>query len=304
MIRRSRTGNAGFTLVEVMLTLLIMSGIMVMITQVLTGVRKTRDEIHNTQEQQSAGPAILRRLERDLRALFPFNRDEHFMLRIRDRVLAGLDADTIDFVCTVDGLFPVRDRSSEAFRHADVNEVGYHLRPRPDQDDFLELYRREDFGVDELPFQDGNFWMLHDRVKGFNIEVFMEDGPESEPLDGWDSDEDEEFVGLPARIEIELLIEMAPRLVREQLVIDRRTISYRRVFRFPESLRRAIGVQPKPRIPVIEPPTPPTAGGGAPGAGNPTGGDDPDNDAGGDDPNNPIGGAGGDDGDPFAAGDR
>ena len=72
--RRGPHSSSGFTLVEVLLTLLIMAGIMVTITQVLTGVRKTRDEIHNIQERQLSGPAILSRLERDLRAMFVFDR--------------------------------------------------------------------------------------------------------------------------------------------------------------------------------------------------------------------------------------
>jgi len=256
--------SSGFTLVEVLLTLLIMTGIMVTITQVLTGVRKTRDEIHNLQERRLAGPAILARLERDLRAMFIYDRDRRWALRIRDRVESGLDADTIDFVTTTDGLLPWQDNPAEPFRAADWNEVGYRLRTRPDSDDFLEIYRREGFGVDDEPFDNGRYALLADRVKGFNIEVYEEDGPEVEPLEAWDGEggsNEEEFVGLPARIEVELTIEMAPRLVREQLVIDRRTLTYRRVFRFPENLRTQLDRAPIPHIPVIEPPQALTPGG-------------------------------------------
>ena len=255
MRRRPGSPRSGFTLVEVMVTLLIMSLMLVAITQVLTGVRKTRDEIHNIQERQLAGPAILQRLERDLRAMFTYNRNAQELLRIRDGVQTGFDADTIDFVVTEDGLMPHRERASDPFVRADVNEIGYRLRPRPDSDDFLEMYRREDFGVDEAPFEGGHFALLHDRIKGFNIEVYEEDGPEAEPLDSWD---DEDYLGIPTRIDVELTIEMAPRLVREQLVIERRTLTYRRTFRFPESLRRASGLQPVPRIPTFTPPADPS----------------------------------------------
>jgi prepilin-type N-terminal cleavage/methylation domain-containing protein len=257
----------GFTLIEVMLTLMIMAGIMVTITKILTAARKSRDEIHNIQERQLAGPAIMHRLERDLRSIFSFNRDPRFALRIRDRVSQGFDADTIDFVATTDSLMPYRENAAEPFRRADINEVGYRLRPRPDSDDFLELYRREDFGVDDAPFDDGRFHLLHDRVKGFNIEVYEEDGPEAEPIDSWGTDDDE-FIGFPARIDIELTIELAPRLVREQLVLDRRTMSYKRVIRFPEVLRLAMNIQALPTVPVIEPPTAENTAGGA-------GGEDP-----------------------------
>ena len=38
---------------------------------------------------------------------------------------------------------------------ADYNEVGYVLRPNPDNDEFLKLYRREDYGIDEEPMRGG-----------------------------------------------------------------------------------------------------------------------------------------------------
>lgn len=59
-LRRFQTAaTAGFTLVEVLVTLLIMGGIMVSMTQILGAARNTRDTIHNIQETQLAGPAIL-----------------------------------------------------------------------------------------------------------------------------------------------------------------------------------------------------------------------------------------------------
>ena len=263
---RAASRSAGFTLVEILVTSLIMSMVMVSITIVLNRARVTRDEIHNIQERQLAGPAVLIRLENDLRGIFTFNRDPRGMLRIRDRVKSGYDADTIDFVTTVNGLIPYRENASDVFRHADVNEVGYHLRARPDSDDFLELYRREDFGVDDEPFADGNFALLHDRVTGFNIEVYDEDGPEAEPVDSWGT-QDDEFVGLPARIDVELTIELAPRLLREQLVSDRRVMTYRRTFRFPEMQRQAAQeIQPVAWVPNLEPESEEVVGGAGGGA--------------------------------------
>ena len=69
----ARRARAGFTLVEVLLTLLIMSMIMVSLTQILTAARTSRDTIHNIQETQLAGPAILDLVERDLRGLVTYD---------------------------------------------------------------------------------------------------------------------------------------------------------------------------------------------------------------------------------------
>jgi prepilin-type N-terminal cleavage/methylation domain-containing protein len=263
--------RAGFTLIEVLLTLVIMAGIMVTVTQILNAARASRDAIHNIQEQQLAGPTILQQIENDLRALTIYDRDPRLALRIQNRVIAGFEADSIDFVCTTDGLLPYRENSNDTFRRADLNEVGYHLRARPDSDDFLELYRREDFGVDDKPFEGGEFAFLHDRVKAFEIRVYKEDGVDAEPLEAWGGEGEEENIGLPKWIEIELTLELAPRLVREQLVETHSTVTYKRVFRFPASLSLSQEMGTVPVIPRIEKPTVNTPGGGTGGGGDQTG---------------------------------
>jgi len=222
----TRRGRAGFTLVEVLLTLLIMSGIMVALTQILTAARTSRDTIHNIEETTLAGPAVMDLIERDLRGIATFDRTRQLHLRVKNRVLLGMDADSIDFVTSTDSLasFQMEDR----FVKSDQNEVGYRLRPNPTSpDQFLEIYRREGFGVDDDPFEDGTFMFLHDRVKGFDVQCFAKDGRDEQPIDSWGTDDKPENIGLPARIEISLTLELTPRLVKEQLLIlprDRRTL--------------------------------------------------------------------------------
>lgn len=258
--------RAGFTLIEVLLVLMIMSGIMVVITQVLTAARTSRDTIHNIRETQLAGPAILDLVEQDLRALYLFNTEDSRCLRIADRVVAGLDADRIDFVTTTNGLVPTRSDDGSRFLRADVNEVGYVLRVNPENNDFLEIYRREAFGVDEEPFFGGHYTFLHDRIVAFDIKVFEEDGIDAEELESWGTETDE-GTGLPTRIEIELALELAPRLIREQLQvapIHARTVVHRRVIRFPESLRESVSSQVVLAVPEITPPVLETGAGGLP----------------------------------------
>lgn len=269
--RSSSRSRAGFTLIEVLLTLLIMGGIMLMMTQILTAARTSRDTIHNIQETQLAGPAILDLIERDLRGIMTYDRTRQLQLRVKNRVMLGYDADSLDFVTTTDSLSytNVDDR----FVRADVGEVGYRLRPNPDSaDQFLEIYRRESFGIDEDPFEGGNFMFLHDRVKSFDVQCFAKDGKDEQPIEDWGMDRNPENIGLPARIEITLVLELAPRLVNEQLSIlptDRRTITYKRVIRLPESLRGNEEDIPIPKVPEIpksnaQPTT--AAGGGKPNA--------------------------------------
>ncbi|MEY2746922.1 MAG: Type secretion system protein, partial [Planctomycetota bacterium] len=145
-----------------------------------------------------------------------------------------------------------------------ATEVGYRLRPNDESgDQFLEIWRRESFGVDEEPFEGGLFQFLHDRVKSFDVQAWEEDGPDAEPLEEWGGDDagDDQRAGLPARIEISLTLELQPRLVNEQfryLPTDRRTLTYKRVLRLPEPLR---GEEADIALPVV-PRTPAANAGG------------------------------------------
>ncbi len=245
--------SAGFTLAEVLLTLLIMGGILLSMTQILTAARTSRDTIHNIQEARLAGPAIMDRIERDIRGLVVYNLPEASRLRVSNRVMLGMDGDSIDFMTTTDSLSPHPE--FDRYVRTDINEVGYCLRPSEVDDDFLEIYRREDAGIDDEPFRGGTYTFLHDRVKAFDIQVFDEDGEEAEPIDEWgeDANKEEHQIGLPTRIEISLTLELAPRITNERISavpISRRTIIYKRIIRVPETLRLTLAELPVPTIPV------------------------------------------------------
>ena len=256
---KASAGDRGFTLVEVLLVIVIMSMMFVSISKLMQAARRTRDTIHNFQEMQLAGPAVLELMIRDLRGVFTTSRPRNTWLQITDRTVNGQDADRIDFVTTTDSLVVNLSDGSENVR-ADVNEVGYMMRPNRDNDEFLEVYRREDFGVDDEPFDGGAYGLLHDRVKGFQIQVYEEDGVEAEPVDSW-GDVGDQYTGVPMRIEIELTVELAPKLTNEQLIIDRRTITYKRIVRPPSTLRMTQDTAVVPIIPVLVPPVAPQSEG-------------------------------------------
>lgn len=245
-----RSTRSGFSLVEVLVALMIVSGIMLALTQLLEATRISRDTIHNIQETQLAGPAIMDLIERDLRGIMVYDRESDQALRVKNRVLLGRDADRIDFVTTTDSL--VLAEAERRLVRADVNEVGYALRLSPMDDEFLELYRREDFGIDDEPFDGGTYTFLHDHVKNLEIQIFEEDGQDVEGVDDWG--DNEENVGLPRRVEIRLTLELAPRLSHEQLRIapaDKRIVTYTRIVRFSEDLLTQMEVQPVPVVPNI-----------------------------------------------------
>ena len=164
--------------------------------------------------------------------------------------MLGVDGDSLDFVSSTDSL--VQRYRDDRLLSSSLNEVGYRLRPNPEYDEFLEIYRREDFSVDDQPFEGGEYTFLHDRVRSFDIQVFDEDGPDAEPIPDWGMGSDEDRTGLPVRLEITLVLELQRRIEREALreVPDYLTeVTYHRVIRLPEALRREESDIPVPLIP-------------------------------------------------------
>ena len=161
-------------------------------------------------------------------------------LRVTDRVQYGLDADRLDFITTSASREPVWIEGQ--VRRAQVCEVSYVTRANPNDDEFLELYRREDFGVDDEPFTGGSYTFLSDRVKSFSIEVFMNDGEDEQVILDWASanSTEPEHQGLPASIVVNMTLENTPRLLQEQIEFSSTqlmTVTYQRTMRFPEELR-------------------------------------------------------------------
>jgi hypothetical protein len=100
---------------------------MLSMTQILTAARTARDTIHNIQETQSAGPAILDMIERDLRGISVYDRTRMRHLRIKNRVTLGFDADSLDFVASTDSLV-LHEEGQRFVRGADgkVRGLGLH----------------------------------------------------------------------------------------------------------------------------------------------------------------------------------
>lgn len=248
--------RSAFTIAEVLVVIVIMSGILTVITQVLSSARQTRDMVHNMHETQLAGPAILDLIEADLRGLVTYGMRPAKILRVTQTDLGGEPADRIDFVTSTNSkLFQLGE--TRVLR-ADFNEVGYMLRENPNSDDFLEMYRREGFVADEEPFSEGDYTFLHDRVKAFDITVYSEVGEDADPLDEWNTESEPEDK-LPLRIEIELTIEMAPRLLdparAAQDLPSQLEVTYKRSFRIGEALLASHDIEPVARIPQVRPPS-------------------------------------------------
>lgn len=263
----SSAGQAGFTLIEILVALLLTSLIMTSVFGVLHDALTARDHIHNVSQTQRTGPMILDMIEGDLKSIAPFNLGARKVLLGRKNSIGGSDADTIDFVITrsatndfqvADGVLG-KDRSV----HAPLCEVGYRLRRNSREPVFLELWRREDPLVDEDPFTGGVYTKIYDKITNFRITYFPEVGSQSRAEDSWST---EETGVLPQRIHIEMQLEIEPRVESADRPLDfSRRRSFSRTFNLDPDINRVLASWLRPRLP--ETPKDDTQPGGAPGGG-------------------------------------
>ncbi len=240
---------SGFTLVEVLVATLITAILMVAVLGTLWSGVSGRDEIHNLSEEQTAGNAILGTIERDLQGLFVYNIAGKKVFQGINKSIQGEEADFLDFITTTDSKFPlIKD---ERKLRSDLCEVGYRLRPNPEKPDFLQIWRRESFFLDDKPFEGGTFSLLYDQVKYFNVSYYAEPGNQAEEQQEWSS---EKNGTLPYSMKIELEIESRPRFERgESTGPQKRSVKFLHTFLFPKELNQTLKLAVIPFIPEKEP---------------------------------------------------
>jgi prepilin-type N-terminal cleavage/methylation domain-containing protein len=221
----------GFTLIEVMVALTIMSLIMVALYTTLNTGLRTRDQLETQAQVTRLGPQILDMIEQDLRRLWLLNIEEDRVFKGESRTINGEPADSLAFLTTVDSTVTRRVDDREV--SADVCETGYRLRANPKLPDVMELWRRQSFHVDDKPLEDGVYELLHDRIVSFQIRYIETVDKTAEKLTTWDTSERH---ALPALVDIELRLEAVPRTIADFGQADRasRTLHYHRVIPLQE----------------------------------------------------------------------
>lgn len=247
--RRAGARSRGFTLIEVVVTLAMIGGIMAVIYTVLYSTldTKRRAELHVARSY--IGPLLLDQVEHDIRQMFAFNINHGRILEGEDKRISGQEADELRLVAMTPSTSARVDRDKAVF--SAVNEVGYTLTENPDNRDFLILWRREDFFVDDDPLRGGKGTPLYRRVTGFDVKYFAELGEEAREEDSWDMEaRDDKF---PAAIQVELTIEVEPRGSGERLSaeeLDRTRVTFKRYIPLPQDIAKQVAILPS--VPLAE----------------------------------------------------
>ncbi len=222
----NRTRRAGFTLMEVMIALTIMSLVMVALYTTLNATLRARDQLEVESRVTRLGPEILDILEADLRRVWLLGIEGDRVFKGEARTIDGEPADSLSLLTNIDSSTSRRVEDLEI--PSDVCETGYRLRRNPELPDVLELWRRRSFHVDEEPLEDGVYELLHDRVVRLQLRYLERLDPFGEKLHEWDASLRHR---LPAAVEIELALEAVPRTLGDLGRQDAasRTLTYQRL---------------------------------------------------------------------------
>ena len=163
----------GFTLLEVIVALLVLSVVVSFVYQVLQNSVRGQDMVREGLRTPKVQNAILGQIFKDFRYLYwdGFTGNTGFIGE--SGMVGGKDADHVDFVTSR----PSRMAQLDEERVQDpvpspLTEVGYALRVSDENSDYLELYRREDWFVDDNPVRGGKYTLVYDKVTKFDLLYF------------------------------------------------------------------------------------------------------------------------------------
>ena len=159
--------ESGFTLIEMLLALTIAGILFTAVFLSIGTVVDSRNELANESTPYTLGPAILDALSSDLENVYFYDFADNNVFYGVDSELNGRPADALSFLTSTRTFAPQRYGDAEDLRHSYLNEVAYVLRRGPGP--FLELWRRENFHVDDEPHAGGDYILLYDKVHAFDV---------------------------------------------------------------------------------------------------------------------------------------
>lgn len=174
-IARRAAPVAGFTLIEILVTVVILALLLSAVYLVLMGTIRAVERVEYITQRAEIGPGILQMVARDFEhAVMPGGRATSAFKGVSQGYV-GFATDRVDFVSNVPAM-GVDDRRAanpdEPPRPAPMNEVGYRLEPNAYASGLYKLFRREDYFIDGEPLRGGMLYEVYDRVHSFSLEYY------------------------------------------------------------------------------------------------------------------------------------
>ena len=167
---RTRSQRSGFTLVEVLLALAITALLFTGAFWSLHQVVLTRNAVSNKATPYVMGPAILDVMAADIANAAFYDIKDNNAFYATDAEINGREADALSLVTYRKAMAPEQYDRADDLRDSWVNEVAWVMRRGQPGTDYLELWRREDWNVDDKPHNDGDFVLLYDKVESLALQ--------------------------------------------------------------------------------------------------------------------------------------
>ena len=243
--------QGGFTLLEILIALLITSLIMTATYAVLFTTLDARDRIEKGNLEEKIGPAILDLIGKDIGGAWCWNIHHNDVFKGESHYINGERADRLHFITTTDSSFTEENEDQQV--RSDLSEVSYLCRQNPRNPDLLELWRRQDFHVDDNITEGGLYELVYSRVYSFQVTYYADLYEDAEKIDEWDASRKGR---LPAAMVVDLVMEIDPTLAGYALdEMNRKRLTYHRVIFFPQGSELTMAVRP------VIPTSPETAAG-------------------------------------------
>ena len=197
----ARRSLFGFTLIEVLLTLSILSIIMLLLVSAFTGAARTHSGLTSRSRDARQIMLAMERIGSDLQGAFTSTKWSNSALTYKEEKLSGTVAATIIFTALQTPVI------GDGYPPASIARIAY--APKVGEDGvFIELYRRQadlPFIENRIPIREA---LIAEKLKGFRAEFFdgnawLKEWPAGRPT-----------TSLPKRVAI--------------ILIDSRDIEYRR----------------------------------------------------------------------------
>ena len=183
----------GMTLIEVTIAIFILSIVVMLMYNVIDGTIRGRDLADKGLTTPKVSNAVLGQIFKDFRYIWwgGLTGDAGFLGKQGN--VSGVTCAKVDFITARKSRFATAVEGSNTAnqRISPLSEVGYALKANEQEGGgkWLELWRREDYFVDDDPTKGGTYTLVYDKIRKFEIAYYPtpDKSRDREGLDEWDS---------------------------------------------------------------------------------------------------------------------
>ena len=161
--------NAGFSLIEVMVSLTISSVILLIIYSAHTSITKAIYNLTGVADMYENLNLAINMIDRDISSAY-YNRSNKNVCFIGESDFDPPYNGKLNFITTEHQSFVMLGNLETPFPKSDIREVGYYLKPDPEANGFFYLMKREENHYDDDPESGGEENILLENVIDLQFE--------------------------------------------------------------------------------------------------------------------------------------